>query len=676
MRTVWMAFVLSALAAGQSKDAAYEPLQKAYEQSRARQYDAAIANFERAAALAPKRAAIHKDLAYTLLKTGDTEAARDHFGEAMRLDASDFHVALEYAFLCYETRQRAEARRLFERIRDRGDVGSRATAARTFQSIDSALAEGIARWRRAVELSPNNFSAHQELARLAEERDDAKLAAAHYEAAWRLRPDLSELLLDVGRVWKALGRNEEAAAALLAASRGSQPRIAERAKALIPSRYPYVYEFRKALEIDPKNVELRRELAYLLLEMGKKDEAEQEFRGIVDAAPGDLLSTAQLGFLKLARKDLPGATPLLNRVLEQGDDELADRVRVALKLPQSLKSRKDAAPDSRGTEAKALADKSLKAGYMKDALKYLTVAHEADPMDFAVMLKLGHAYNQLKQDREAIKWFSLARKSSDPSISSEADHAWHNLRPAFAPFRTTVWMFPFYSSRWKDVFSYAQVKTEIKVGNLPLRPYLTTRFIGDTRQALDSSQLIVAPQYLSESSFIVGAGIATRTWRGVTGWFEAGEAIKYLGSRKDVGAMIPDYRGGLSYARGFGHLLAPSSHGLFAETNADGIYVSRFNRDMLLYSQNRAGYTLRSAENTGFHAQLYWNWNATLDRKGEYWANYIETGPGVKFRFQPLPPSVVFSVNAVRGNYLVREGNPRGPVFYDLRAGFWYAFTH
>ena len=47
-----------------------------------------------------------------------------------------------------------------------------------------------------------------------------------------------------------------------------------------------------------------------------------------------------------------------------------------------------------------------------------------------------------------------------------------------------------------------------------------------------------------------------------------------------MGAMIPDYRGGISYAKGFGHLLN-SSKGLFFETNEDGVFVSRFQNDML-----------------------------------------------------------------------------------------------
>ena len=105
------------------------------------------------------------------------------------------------------------------------------------------------------------------------------------------------------------------------------------------------------------------------------------------------------------------------------------------------------------------------------------------------------------------------------------------------------------------------------------------------------------------------------------------------------------------------------------------MFVSRFGNDFLTYWQNRGGYTTRSSENLGFHAQVYWNWNITFDSARQYWANYTESGPGFRFRFAALPPGLTFSVNALRGNYLVQDGNPRGPVFYDLRVGFWYAFS-
>jgi Flp pilus assembly protein TadD len=420
-------------------DPAYRPLQRAYDTLRAKEYDQAVAAFQQAIKLAPLRPSIHKDLGYTLLKIGENEAARDQFAEAMRLDPADQHVALEYAFLCFETKQQTEARRIFDKIRKTGD----ATAEQAFQNIDQPLATGIARWRKALETSPDNFSAHRELATLAEQRGELELAAEHYEKAWKLKPEERSLMLDLGRVWKLLGRDEEASYVLLAASRGGQPRVAEKARELLPARYPYVYEFEKALELDPNNFELRREFSYLLLEMGKKEDAERHFLILNQLAPNDLLSAAQLGFLRLNRQDYSGAQPLLDQVLKGSDEELADRVRVALKLPQTLRKRATSEQQT-SLEAKALAEKSMQAGYLKDALKYLTIAHENDPVDFSVMLKLGWVYNILHDDREAVKWFNLASKSPDSAIANEAGQASRNLAPDLALFRTTAWAFPFF----------------------------------------------------------------------------------------------------------------------------------------------------------------------------------------------------------------------------------------
>src|SRR5205085_9431924 len=80
-------------------------------------YDTAVTNFLAAIAAAPERPAIRKDLAYTYLKIGENDLARAQFREAMRLDPADTHVALEYAFVCYESKEQAQARRIFDRLR-------------------------------------------------------------------------------------------------------------------------------------------------------------------------------------------------------------------------------------------------------------------------------------------------------------------------------------------------------------------------------------------------------------------------------------------------------------------------------------------------------------------------------------------------------------------------------
>src|SRR5262249_37945638 len=122
----------------------------------------------------------------------------------MRLDPGDEHIALEYAFLCYETKKPVEARRGFAKYRL-----TNTTAADAFENIDRPLREGIARWQEALRVSPNNFSGEEELAKLFEQREEVASAAEHYEKAWRMRPERRDLLLNSGRLWKLLNREED-----------------------------------------------------------------------------------------------------------------------------------------------------------------------------------------------------------------------------------------------------------------------------------------------------------------------------------------------------------------------------------------------------------------------------------------------------------------------------------
>src|ERR1700722_14220132 len=378
MRTAVLLFV-AGIAFSRRPSPSYPALTRAYEALKTRDYNTAISNFIRGIEAAPARASIRKDLAYTYLKVGENILARDQFREAMSIDPQDIQVAMEFAFLCYETKEQAQARRIFDRIRKAGN----AEAELAFQNIDGPLAAGIERWKKAIEMGADNFSAHFDLATLAEQRDELPLAAENYEKAWRQLPDRRSVLVDLGRVLKAMHEDERANAALLAASRGGEPRAAEMARELLPERYPYVPEFRKALELDPANVELRRELGFLLLRMDRTGEAEQEFRKLADSPPGDLLAVTQLGFLLYASGHRDEAMPLLRRVLAANDQDLSNRVRAVLQMPQIVVATPTA--EAPGNEPLAMAERSLKAGYMKDALKYLDEAQQADPGDYSVM---------------------------------------------------------------------------------------------------------------------------------------------------------------------------------------------------------------------------------------------------------------------------------------------------
>ena len=172
-------------------------------------------------------------------------------------------------------------------------------------------------------MAPDNFSAHEELAKLAERRDDLALAAEQYERAWRLKMDRRDLLIELGRAWNELGRKDDAMAAWIAAWRGGTPRVSEQARALLPARYPYLSEFQRALALDPGNLPLLRDVAF------------QQGQPVPASAPA--LQTPCLASQRATRPRRLPRTPRVSGL------------------------------------------KSLEKGYMADALKYLELAHEADP---------------------------------------------------------------------------------------------------------------------------------------------------------------------------------------------------------------------------------------------------------------------------------------------------------
>jgi Tfp pilus assembly protein PilF len=645
--------VLSGLVCSQEPGNA--ELTRAYKALEAKDYDAAVAAFQQGLLKQPGNAGAHKDLAYTLLKTGDNGEARDEFQVAMKLNPKDEVAALEYAFLAFETKQPIEARRTFNKLRKSSDPRIRDTAEQAFQNVDRPLAASIARWKQAIQRSdkPNDitmFSAHWELAQTAELRDDLALAAKEFEICRQLKPQLSEILITLARIWKQQNRLDEANAALLAASRAADSRSAELALEQLGTRYPYPYEFVNALKLDPKNVVLHRELAYLYVAMHHDGDAMDEFEKVLEINPGDTMAKAQLDSMHGAGKTV-----------------------LAIRAPTEV-----SAPDA-ALQAKEMGMKSFALGYTNDAIKYLTQAHESDPDDDEVILKLAWALNQSHRDSQAITYFALAKRSSNPKIAAEAAKAYHNLNGDTLP-QTTTWALPMYSTRWHDLFSYAQTKrtlplpsylTGAKAINNWVSFYLSTRFVGDVKSATQQHSL--DPSYLSESSFIFGVGASSKTWHHVTGWVEAGEAITYLPWRRDVGLAIPDYRGGVNFSKGFGKLLGSSKSGMFYETTADAIYVSRFDKDWLFYSQHRAGRTMQLGDENKL--QVLMNLNLTKDSKNEYWANALEFGPGFKIHPAWLPANLYFSADLLRGVYLDNEYNPRRPNYYDARLSFWYART-
>lgn len=560
---------------------------RGYEALRAGRYDEAVAAFQEALAADPGLRHVRKDLAYTLLRRGDREEARQQFDELRRTDPTDEISALEYAFLCYETRLVQEARRTFLSLSlSARDERVRQTAAEAFERVDQPLRDGIAQWSEAVRRAPQQWSAHEELARLAEQRDELALAAEHYELAWKLRPKKFELLVDLARVWRELGREQQAQAALATAWRRGSTRIAELAREMMQGQPP------------------------------ASDQPE------------------------LA---VPAETPVAE-------------ILAAPPLP----------PYEMG-------ERSLAASFVQDAYRYFRMAVEEDPDDSRAQYMLGVTANLLKRDEEALRWFARARRSADPEIAARARQGYLALIPKYSRFTTDVWAIPFYSSRWRGGFAFGQIKGQWRRPWLPVHPYLSLRFVGDTAGARQAAKAAL-PLYLSEKSVIGALGVSRVLHPTTFAWFEAGRAFTYGEQRFYESRSRWDARGGVALLKGWGQLLGSGRSGWFHEVNLDGVYASRFRHDLLLYVQNRSGYTLPGSS-SGRQAQLYAVWNLTADRRGEYWGNFAEAGVGIRIHGGHLPRGMSWRAELVRGAHLRNQLNPWGPNYWDFRTGIWYAHT-
>ena len=69
--------------------------------------------------------------------------------------------------------------------------------------------------------------------------------------------------------------------------------------------------------------------------------------------------------------------------------------------------------------------------------------------------------------------------------------------------------------------------------------------------------------------------------------------------------------------------------------------------------------------------QIFWNSNITGDNKRRLWANFLEFGPGARFRVPAMPPALMFSVNTVRGVYTINQAGLRRVNFYYVRVGLF-----
>lgn len=665
------------LAAGAAPqpDPVYALVSEAYELMARKEFEAAVERFRRALAADPKRVNLYSEIGFASLKMGETEQAVAAFETYEKARPDDAHNALQLAYLYMQTAREQKGLEYFERVEKGADPALAKQAREAREAAEQPLLAEIARWSQAVEQNPNDDDNREMLADFYARHRDLPKAVEQYRELRRRAPTRYRHLISLATLYEKINDAPMATAYYLLASRCPEPRIAESGRQGLNNRYPFASEFEKALEQEPSQTEVRRELGYLYLTMKQPENAARHFEVIVAAEPKDYQSLAQLGFICADLGRRQDAIRLLERVRREGPADLAQKAGAALRQlgapPADTLIGPVGEPQDEVQRHKQLGYASIQKNYLQAAAREFEEVYKLNPKDYQAIMQLGYLYNVMKRDDIAVRWFKLARSSPDPKMAAEARRAVSNLSWPLRKVVSTFWVQPFISSRWNDAFGYGQLKTEFRIPGLPFKPYLGLRFIGDTRTRTGG----VLPQIYSEDGVIVSGGLVGRVYKNLFAWGEAGNQLTFLRNRPPgLNRSTPDYRGGFSYGQVLGPKLFSKEPGLFMDVTNDAVYLSRYGHNAIFYTQTKYGYQFRPWK--GFYHQPFLAANVLADARGDYYNNFVEVGPGYRFGFIKFSRMNAY-VALIRGAYTTQGRRAinfsHGPNYWDLRVVIWFA---
>jgi tetratricopeptide (TPR) repeat protein len=329
--------------------------QKAQEYLKANDPASAAKEFDAVIALDPKNADAYANLGVIAFSQGDYQSAADHLRKAIAIDPS---LAKSQALLgiCEH--------RL-------GDRSGKALLEKSFPKLkDKSL----------------RIQAGMELARIYDQEGDMDATASVMRSLVDTDPDNVDILFMAQRVYTELADDTLNKLAIVApGSARMQQVIAER---LVNEGdlKGAIEHYKKALEIDPRLPSMHFELGEALLESAPSDagaqaDAEKEFDEAVAIDGDSARIECQYGAIALHKSDV---------------DQALDRYKKAYALNPSD-------PDARLGLGKVLMMKDS----TEEAVKYLRMAVESDPLNTEAHYRLALAYRKLGFTREGDKEMRL-----------------------------------------------------------------------------------------------------------------------------------------------------------------------------------------------------------------------------------------------------------------------------
>ncbi|HEY5952073.1 MAG TPA: hypothetical protein VIV40_41535 [Kofleriaceae bacterium] len=195
-------------------------------------------------------------------------------------------------------------------------------------------------------------------------------------------------------------------------------------------------------------------------------------------------------------------------------------------------------------------------------------------------------------------------------------------------------------------------------------------FLQATRDVASRGFGAGVPQIYADNRALGGGGLLWRLLDRRVGLFaQAGPALSLINDGKDLVDL--DVRGGAFFSQVSaacnvqGGIIEAGTW--CAELYSEAVYTSRFDHDVQGFFRARTGFTY--VETGPVSWQVFMELRGALDRNGDYYDNFIDSGFGPRWRLhRPIPLDLLLSGHV--GSYLGRENvdpKPQQPDYVDLR---------
>lgn len=179
------------------------------------------------------------------------------------------------------------------------------TQARETARHDKESDEGLHALERVIAQDPKVIDAWFMLGNEYYRRRQFARAIEQFKHALELKPDYDLVVINMANAYRALGRDQEA-----------------------------MVGYRRFMELDPKNAQIRYEAAQILIDSGKLDEARKELTQALALEPKLAAARNALGVLALRRGDLASAEREIRAAIDEKPDVRLAHYNLALLAEQ------------------------------------------------------------------------------------------------------------------------------------------------------------------------------------------------------------------------------------------------------------------------------------------------------------------------------------------------------